>query len=125
MEFGLVSCCCYSWCSATDFLAAFMIFGLPGTVIWTIRIGFSLNNPLSDGNLTHIDFPLPQIVPPTPLPVEMMVGSCSEAKRCAYCHEEFDYDSARRFCFACKSASHEECAMLNGGCSVYGCFFMG
>ncbi|HEY7160055.1 MAG TPA: hypothetical protein VH815_02300, partial [Acidobacteriota bacterium] len=61
--------------------------------------------------------------PYEPLPVAMMVGSCSEAKRCAYCHEEFNCDSARRFCFGCKSATHEECALINNGCSVYGCSF--
>jgi hypothetical protein len=125
MEFGLVSCCyCYSWCSPTDFVVAFILFGLPGMVFWIIRIGFSLSSPLSNANLTQIEFPLLQIplsAPYEPIPVSMMVGSCSEAKRCAYCHEEFDCDSARRFCFACNSATHEECAVLNGGCSVFGC----
>jgi hypothetical protein len=123
MEFGLVSCC-YCWCTYCDFIGALIVFGLPGSVFWMIRIGFSLCTPLSDGNLTHIEFPLPQIAPPVPYeptPVAMMVGSCGEAKRCAYCHEEFDCDSTRRFCFACKSATHEECAILNGSCSVFGC----
>jgi hypothetical protein len=125
MEFGLVGCyCCCYWCSPWDFIAVFILLGLPGTVFWMIRITFSLRSPLEDADLTHIEFPLPQIVPPTPyeaLPVAMMVGSCSEAKRCAYCHEEFDCDSARRFCFNCGSATHNDCAVIIGNCSVFGC----
>ncbi len=89
------------------------------------RFVYNWNQPSFEfSQFTHIEFPLPQFVPPAPYeptPVAMMVGSCSEAKRCAYCHEEFDCDSARRYCFACKSATHEECAILNGSCSVFGC----
>ncbi|MCI0443230.1 hypothetical protein L0152_08435 [bacterium] len=126
MEFGLV-CCCYDlfW----DFTTVAIVFGFlgsPAAVLWIFRIFYRWNTPWFEGRgFTHIEFPLPQIVPPAPyeepMPVAMMVGSCSEAKRCAYCHEEFDCDSARRFCFACKSATHEECAILNGSCSVFGC----
>src|SRR5262245_23849895 len=115
--------CYYCLCEVCACIVRLMLVGLPA--FWVGRIIYSLCSPLSDGNLTYIEFPLPQIVPPTPyeqLPVAMMVGNCSEAKRCAYCHEEFDCDSAPRFCFACKSATHEECAVLNGGCSVFGCF---
>lgn len=126
MEFGLVGmfdgCCCYWECTVCDVVVGLLFFTLP--VFWTGRFIYRLCSPLSDGNLTHIDFPLPPFIPSTPyepLPVSMLVGSCSEAKRCAYCHEEFDGDSARRFCFVCKSATHEECAVLNGGCSVFGC----
>jgi hypothetical protein len=125
MEFGLVGCfdCYYCFCESCNCIVGLiLILGLPA--FWFARIIYSLFTPLGNGNLTHIEFPLPPIVlsaPYEPLPVAMMVGNCSEAKRCAYCHEEFDCNAARRFCFACKSATHEECAILNGGCSVFGC----
>jgi hypothetical protein len=124
MEYGLVGCFDCWPCTICDFITALIIVGVPGTLIWTMRIVINMCNPLSNNDLIQIEFPLPQIVPPAPyepVPVEMLVGSCSEAKRCAYCHEEFECNSVPRFCFACKSATHEECAVLNGGCSVFGC----
>ncbi|HEY7160056.1 MAG TPA: hypothetical protein VH815_02305 [Acidobacteriota bacterium] len=122
MEFGLCGDC-----GLDDFGVIVEVIFL---VMVSIPFGFSRfiyhwNQPWFEfRQFTRIDFPLPSFVLPTPyepLPVAMMVESASEAKRCAYCHEEFDCDSARRFCFACKSATHEECAILNGGCSVFGC----
>jgi hypothetical protein len=131
MEYGLIGCWdCYDlfWDYGTVCIV-FGFLGSPAAILWAIRIIYRWNVPWFEGrDLTHIDFPLPPLVPSAPyepLPVTMMVGSCSEAKRCAYCHEEFDCNSARRFCVACKSASHEECAVLNGGCSVYGCSHVG
>ena len=124
MEFELVAVCSFNTTTEHYFGLAFLFASLLTEIICFAQIIVRLFSPLGNGNLTHIEFPLPQIIPSTPyepLPVAMMVGSCSEAKRCAYCHEEFDCDSARRFCFACKSATHEECAILNGGCSVFGC----
>ena len=122
IEFGLVSCTSYCWYCIYQLIVELIFLSVPA--YWMARIIYNLFTPLADGNLTHIEFPLPQFIPSAPYeptPVSMLVGSCSEAKRCAYCHEEFDCDSARRFCFACKSATHEECAVLNGGCSVFGC----
>lgn len=122
MEFALCSDCgCNDYCVVTEIISLLII---------SIPLGFCLavyrwNQPWFEfRQFTRIEFPLPQIVPSAPyepIPVAMLVGSCGEAKRCAYCHEEFDCDSARRFCFACNSATHEECAVLNGGCSVFGC----
>ncbi len=129
MEFGSPFCCGCSWCGWCDFEATaliFLILGSPAGLLLIIRTAIRWNEPWFDGeDLTRIEFPEPQIIPAIPynepIPVEMMVGSCSETKRCAYCHEEFDSDSTRRFCFSCGSATHEECATLNSGCSVYGC----
>jgi hypothetical protein len=69
--------------------------------------------------ITRIEFPLPPIVSRIVelIPVAMMVGNCSEARRCAYCHEEFEAGSARRFCSCCASATHEECSVLNESCN--------
>jgi hypothetical protein len=121
-EFAVVSCTSFCWYCVYAVIIKLILLSVP--TYWIGRIFYNFDAPLSDGNLTHIDFPLPPLVPSAPcepLPVTMMVGSCSEAKRCAYCHEEFDCNSARRFCFACKSATHEECAILNANCSVFGC----
>ena len=121
-DFGIVGCSSYCWYCIYRIIIELIFLSVPA--YWIGRISYNICTPLSNGNLTHIDFPLPPLIPSAPyepLPVAMMVGSYGEAKRCAYCHEEFDCNSARRFCIACKSATHEECAILNGGCSVFGC----
>ena len=122
MEFGLCADC---GGTVSDFIGAVMCLSILSLPFALFRVINDWDQSLFElADLARIEFPLPQIVPPTPydsLPVAMMVGSCSEAKRCAYCHEGFDCESARRFCFACKSATHEECTILNGSCSVFGC----
>ncbi|MCI0443232.1 hypothetical protein L0152_08445 [bacterium] len=122
MEFGLCGDC---GCDISCFISGIIYLSIIGIPLGFILGAYRWNRPWFEFNeFTRIEFPLPPVVPPAPyepMPVAMMVGSCSETKRCAYCHEEFDCDSARRFCFACKSATHEECAILNGSCSVFGC----
>jgi hypothetical protein len=102
----------------------FFLLGSPAAIYWFVRIITRWNVPWFEGReITRIEFPLPPLVPNALelIPVAMMVGSNTEAKRCAYCHEEFDAGSARRFCSSCGSATHQECATLNEGCNVYGC----
>ena len=126
MEFGVVSCC-WSYCHCCHDLlltATVFVLGSPAAIFWFVRIIYRWNIPWFEGrDVTRIEFPLPPIVQTVAqlVPVEMVVGNCSEAKRCAYCHEEFEHESPRRFCFSCGSATHQECIEINGGCSVYGC----
>jgi hypothetical protein len=81
------------------------------------RVFRSYRNSPGLDSLTRIEFPMPSMIQ---IP-EMFVGSHSDAIRCAYCHEQFEQDSIRRFCIFCGTAAHKECLDLNGGCSVYGC----
>jgi hypothetical protein len=112
MEFGLVGIYCGCSCGS-------------GSVTLLILLAFLLlvYFQIRTQQFIRIEFPLPsirqQIVEHTPL--NMMVSGHTDAKRCAYCHEEFESVFDRRFCVSCGSAAHEECAVLNGGCSVYGC----
>ncbi len=120
---------CYSVCpfkadDAILFIQGALLLGSPAALYWFIRIVYRWNIPWFEGrDVTRIEFPLPPMVSQIVelIPVAMMVGNCGAAKRCAYCHEELNNDSARRFCPACRSVAHEECDEINEGCSVFGC----
>jgi hypothetical protein len=126
MDFGLVAlwdhgCCCF--CEYFFVLQALIFAAFCKGMHWVGSRVYYWNKPWFESDVTRIEFPLPPLVTKfvQPLPVELMVGNCGKAKRCAYCHEEFDHDSARRLCFSCGSVTHNECIELNGGCSVFGC----
>jgi hypothetical protein len=126
MEFGIIGLWgSHCSCQGNPLMAqGLLILGSCKAVYWVAQTIYRWNIPWFEGrDITQIEFPLPPMVTQMGelIPVAMTVANCGEAKRCAYCHEEFQHDSACRFCSTCGSATHEECAEINDGCGVFGC----